>query len=437
MRTFLIALVLLTAASPAHAGTVGASPGDCYKSDCLANLGFAAEPGEENRLSIRVGPAQAVVRDDGAPLTVNSGCRRLSPNEASCDFRPGEQYSRLGVISLGDGDDLLTLDADDWTLSVELGDGDDRFTGGRGIVDGGPGADVLTANGRAADLRGGPGDDRLEGAGDSDTLTGGPGSDEMTGGGGDDVLEPGDGVADRVDGGAGRDRLSYRLAAGPVHVDLADDAPEGAAGEGDRVTTVEDVEGTGGADRLAGDDGPNRLDGSAGADNLTGRGGGDVLVAGGDGDGGPLPSGADRLEAGTGDDLLVPGAGETSAICGTGEDTVRLTDGAAIRFGVTCERALLRTGSGVGRLRFRPGGVLEVPCPAGEARPGPRCVVRATVIDMRAVERRAVIRRGGVARLRFGRRWRCRVLLELRIEDTGRAPVRTSLTVTPPGGARC
>jgi Ca2+-binding RTX toxin-like protein len=99
----------------------------------------------------------------------------------------------------------------------------------------------------------------------------------------DDVLDGGAG-ADMLDGGAGRDRLVFRGdPARGVLVDLGSGAARDAWGFWDRISRIEDAEGTRFADMLLGDGGSNTLWGGAGDDVLDGQGGGDLL-AGGSGD---------------------------------------------------------------------------------------------------------------------------------------------------------
>jgi len=424
-----VAAGLALAAAPARAGTVGASA-SCYK-ECLANVGFSAEPGEHNRLVFRVTATAAMVRDDAAPLRAGSGCVQRSAHEATCAFPGGATYSRLGLISTGDGDDEVALSADGWTLTVELGAGNDAFDGGYALVHGEEGADVLSAGEHAASLDGGSGDDRLSGGSGADFLRGGEGIDSLAGGGGDDVLEVADGMPDRADGGPGRDRLSYADDFRGVVVDLADAALEGAPGEGDAASAIEDVAGGSGADRIAGDNADNRLVGGSGSDAVAGRGGDDVLVAAHDDDVyDGAPQNRDRLDGGRGNDRLGAGRRQrTRVTCGSGRDVIRVTFAAPAALARNCERIVFELGTGQGEIRFRRRGIVEVPCPAGDARRRPRCMVRVRVTARRAVERRASIRRGDRARLRFGRVLTGRVRIDLRLRDHGRQPVRAALIV--------
>jgi Ca2+-binding RTX toxin-like protein len=68
----------------------------------------------------------------------------------------------------------------------------------------------------------------------------------------------------------------------------------------DRLDSVENVIGSSGDDRIAGDNDANRLDGGAGNDKIEGDRGNDVIIGG---------SGDDLLKGGSGDDTFVFHAG--------------------------------------------------------------------------------------------------------------------------------
>ncbi|MGO4125848.1 calcium-binding protein [Inquilinus sp. YAF38] len=170
----------------------------------------------------------------------------------------------------------------------------DRLSGddGDNSLYGADGDDVLNGHG---------GGDRLFGDWGADTLLGGSGSDSLVGGTGDDVLR-GDAGNDWIDGSEGQDRISgdagldtasyWRSSVG-VRVDLA--AGRGFLGDaaGDRLESIEAVEGSDFADTLIGSTRADRLAGRGGADNLHGGAGDDTLIGG---------AGADRLDGGSGID---------------------------------------------------------------------------------------------------------------------------------------
>jgi Ca2+-binding RTX toxin-like protein len=154
-------------------------------------------------------------------------------------------------------DDISTGGGDDWIIAVS-GDGSDDTDGGAGIdtydgrllttklvvnlttgiarnggatdvltgverAFGGDGADLLSGNAGANQLRGGNGADDLLGLGGADILRGQNGADDVSGGDGDDRLFGGTGK-DVLDGGAGNDRLLGSIDADRLTGDAGDDA---------------------------------------------------------------------------------------------------------------------------------------------------------------------------------------------------------------------
>lgn len=131
-------------------------------------------------------------------------------------------------------------------------------------------------------LTGDAGDNELDGLGGNDRLSGLAGADILVGGAG----------ADSLDGGAGLSDLAsyYRSTAG-VTVNLASHSAAGGEAQGDTLTGIEDLEGSGFNDTLTGDGGSNWLYGLAGRDTLVGGDGNDLLNGG---------AGADILNGGNG-----------------------------------------------------------------------------------------------------------------------------------------
>ena len=189
----------------------------------------------------------------------------------------------LGSSSAGGGDaagDTLYL-----IEGVVGSDHGDLLYGNEGanLLRGERGDDVVNGHWGDDGLEGGAGDDLISGSAGIDRLDGGQGDDWLDGGEGDDVLE----------GGAGVDTASFQsshthhhagvtadLASGTA-TDLASGTAASAAPVGsDRLSGIENLEGTSYADRLAGDGGANALKGAQGADVLEGRGGADRFVYG-------------------------------------------------------------------------------------------------------------------------------------------------------------
>ncbi len=159
-------------------------------------------------------------------------------------------------------------------------------------------------------LTGDPNNNRIEGQDGNDRLSGSSGNDSLFGGNGNDTLLGGMGV-DTLDGGVGRDRASYRESLFGVVADLTTPGINAGEAAGDSYVGIEDLEGTGYNDTLAGDaqasnilalEGNDRLDGRAGSDSLYGGDGTDTLVGG---------EGTDRLDGGTGTDFA---SYDTSAV---------------------------------------------------------------------------------------------------------------------------
>jgi hypothetical protein len=167
---------------------------------------------------------------------------------------------------------------------------------------------------------GGPGDD---------SLRGGPAMDYLFGSAGNDVLDGGLG-ADMMSGGDGRDLADYSGRSASVSVIPDNGWNDGQAGELDFVSSsVEDVAGGSGDDRLGGTAAANQLFGGAGSDSITGGDGDDAL------DGGP---GHDTFSADAGNDIVRARDAENDSVaCGAGTDAVE-SDTADSLAG-DCERA--------------------------------------------------------------------------------------------------
>jgi hypothetical protein len=207
----------LAAPAATHAATIGPAT-----IDGVDSVSYVADPGEANRLVVQPGPGGTVsFVDPGATIVpLGATCVSISAHEAQ---RAAGLVPALN-LSLGDGDDSATVDANK-----------------PGVLSGDTGNDVLT---------------------------GGDGDEALLGGDGDDVLE-GRGGADLLSGEAGHDRVTYGGRTAPVTVDLATTTTdrEGEAGEHDTVASdVERVTGGAGNDRIVGSAGANQLDGGPGDD---------------------------------------------------------------------------------------------------------------------------------------------------------------------------
>ncbi len=177
------------------------------------------------------------------------------------------------VIDAGPGDNTVTLDPMDSTLSATI------------QVDGGDGHDtILAAATFAADLHilGGAGDDSLRGGAGNDLVEGGAGNDSPSGGGG----------ADTLDGGVGDDVLAETADA---DFNLTDTELSVSGEPVDTLLSIELASLTGGDSNNAFDatgfSGSVTLNGEAGDDLFFGSAGNDVFNGG---------VGSDRVEQTTG-----------------------------------------------------------------------------------------------------------------------------------------
>ncbi|NJO55091.1 MAG: cadherin-like domain-containing protein, partial [Rhodospirillales bacterium] len=143
-------------------------------------------------------------------------------------------------------------------------------------------------------LTGDDGDNAFLGGAGNDTVNGGGGSDWLLGDAGNDNLI-GDAGADTLIGGAGIDTAVYSTSGAGVAVNLATGRGSGGDAEGDTLSEIEQVIGSGYDDTLTGDDGNNAFLGGAGNDTINGGGGNDVIYA---------DAGADTLVGGTGIDQV-------------------------------------------------------------------------------------------------------------------------------------
>jgi hypothetical protein len=247
-------VLLLIFATPVSAATVS-TKSHCDRYSCSSEIRFVAAPGERNDLTLsESAPGFVDLHDAGAPI---SGCMSVDANTVRCASG---------------------------TTFVDLGDGDDVFHGTFGIVDGGPGSDVLS----------------------------GPAAFED-----DDPAEPDRYIGPGTISYAGRkDDLRIDLRAGKV-------APDGDVLEGD----IHDATGGFGDDVVIGTDGRNTLAGGYGSDRILGLGGDDALMTGIDAGASIFyePHDRDVVEGGAGDDTITVtsrhDAGNVHR-CGPGRDVV-------------------------------------------------------------------------------------------------------------------
>jgi Ca2+-binding RTX toxin-like protein len=144
-----------------------------------------------------------------------------------------------------------------------------------------PGAS-LVAN-AAADgndtIHGGNGNDTIYGGGGNDVLYGDAGNDTLDGGTGNDTLIGGLG-ADKLIGGDGVDTADYSASLAAVNVSLLTGTGKGGDAEGDTLSGIENLNGSGFDDTLTGDAGNNVINGGAGNDLIIGGAGADQMDGG-------------------------------------------------------------------------------------------------------------------------------------------------------------
>ncbi|MEI6799598.1 MAG: FG-GAP-like repeat-containing protein, partial [Pseudomonadota bacterium] len=211
---------------------------------------------------------------------------------------------------------------------------------------------VATGLGGNDTISGDAGNEELLGDNGSDSLSGGAGNDTLEGGSGNDVLAGGTG-SDVLIGGIGDDEASYAMSSIGVAVNLLTGTGVGGDAQGDTLTGIEGVVGSGQNDSLIGGTGNDSLDGGSGND-VIGGGAGDDSLQGGTGvdtadyssaqasivvdlsigtvtgNGNDSLSGIenvvggqsnDQMNGSSGDNLLDGGAGNDTLAGGAGNDT--------------------------------------------------------------------------------------------------------------------
>jgi hypothetical protein len=307
MRILLAVLAFLVVAPGADGATITRSTEtfDAQGGERVVvhTVTFAAAPGEPNGITVDATRGEVTVRDITMALTAGDGCAAADANTVRCATpRQGDVTRVEAVVRLGDRDDHAAITrhpgAPALLPTVEAGDGADAVSS-PGIIEGGPGDDLLTGTDGDEGMSGGPGDDTLHGMGGDDDLIGDTEPQDGSVGGpeGNDVL----------DGGPGRDGVLYLARRIPVRIDLAA-GTAGSAGESDTLVGIEDATGGAGADTITGTAGPNHLDGFGGRDVIRALGGDDVVERGTD------------ANAGSGDDRVVFPRGAYT--CGAGADAV-------------------------------------------------------------------------------------------------------------------
>ncbi len=122
--------------------------------------------------------------------------------------------------------------------------------------------------------------ENLNGSIHNDNLTGDASANNLRGNAGNDMLT-GNAGADALDGGANTDTASYAGSNAGVTVSLVSGVTgSGGHAQGDTLTAIENLNGSGHNDNLTGNASANNLRGNAGNDTLIGNAGGDTLNGG-------------------------------------------------------------------------------------------------------------------------------------------------------------
>ncbi|MEP4380065.1 MAG: hypothetical protein ABJ363_13765 [Alphaproteobacteria bacterium] len=284
----------------------------------------------------------------------NGGDTASSSTTISVVVDPGRDGD--DTIVGGTGNDTIYGQGGDDTISggagadtIDAGSGDDiiHASGGGDTIDGGAGSDTINysaaASGGSVNLSTGTdstgatisnienlvgsnsGDtlvgngeaNVLSGGGGNDTLSGGAGNDRLRGGDGNDILAGGEG-ADTLNGGAGIDTVVYADATSGVTASLGgvgniDIANLNDEADGDQITNVENLIGSGHNDSLTGNSDANLIRGGGGNDSIMGGAGNDTLVGG---------SGNDTVSGGSGNDTISGGDGNDTLRGNTGDDVL-------------------------------------------------------------------------------------------------------------------
>lgn len=231
-------------------------------------------------------------------------------------FRTVTLGTSLGDTFLGTAEaDYINAGMGDDTVSGGLGN--DFLVGGAGIdtLNGDDGDDSFIGGGGGDFIFGGVGNDTANGGDGADRLDGGVGNDSLLGEAGDDVLIGGLGN-DSLNGGDGLDTADFSAATGVVNVALTSTGAQNTGSGSDTLTSIENVIGGGGNDKLTGNAVANVLEGGAGNDVISGQDGADTLRGG---------LGTDSLFGGDGDDVLIGGEGMDIMQGNFGADTFVLT----------------------------------------------------------------------------------------------------------------
>jgi Ca2+-binding RTX toxin-like protein len=294
----------------------------------------------------KLGPRLQVI-SGGNVLTINADIRTVT-----LDLGNGDDVVTVGnlagvgltvlTINGGDGNDSLDASADvqgDVHLRLNGDNGNDRIIGsvnddtidggaGRDTLFGGSGSDTIFGGADNDAINGGGGDDSLTGDAGNDTLIGGDGNDSLVGGLDNDSLN-GQAGADTIEGNTGRDTLLGGDGNDSLDAGVGKDYLAGGNGDDtlDGGRNDDTILGDAGADTIRGNHGHDLIDAGTGDDTVNGGDGNDVITGG---DGNDLLAGADGndiVNGAAGNDILTGGDGNDSLAGGGGSDILLGDDG--------------------------------------------------------------------------------------------------------------
>ncbi|VAW20914.1 Alkaline phosphatase [hydrothermal vent metagenome] len=186
----------------------------------------------------------------------------------------GDVNEASGTGTITGGNDTIIGSYQNDTIYGDVGFFNDSgsgltITNGNDIIYGGAGRDIIYGD-----------SDKNLGSGGNDRIFGQAGDDNIEGGAGDDFIDGGSGD-DEIGGGDGNDTLSYASAMGGVNVDLGNTGYQNTVGAGrDRITSMENLEGSAFSDVLKGNTGNNYIYAGNGDDVIKGGSGGWDFISG-------------------------------------------------------------------------------------------------------------------------------------------------------------
>jgi Ca2+-binding RTX toxin-like protein len=258
----------------------------------------AAADGESSTLTVSFDDKRTLrLRDTTAPLDAGTGCDGGGPPASVVTCRVSGSPSSAFYLIARLGDDADSIDARNTQQ---------------------PGVGFLQT-----DISAGTGSDTIRTGGGLDQVKLDTGDDEAHTGASDDFIKAdskGPDGADLVDGGPGSDEMSYVRRVQDLRLSLDGAANDGAPGEGDRLVSIESLEGGDGDDTILGSPGKDQLYGGNGADLMRGGAGGDYMIDGPKDFFDETTSDRDRLLGGPGSDLMGGGAGPDRVDGARGDD---------------------------------------------------------------------------------------------------------------------